>query len=369
MRRAAPPPADTGPRAPVPPKRKPLTGVEALALYRPGLSESLRMLEVPGFRHQQVYEHLMQHPSLPLEACTSLPPALRSQLATATEIQPRTELRVDDARQTTRLLVALADGCGVESVIMRYPDRTTVCVSTQVGCAMRCAFCATGSVGFTRNLHTSEIIDQVRLAASIVVPEGRRVTNVVFMGMGEPMLNREAVLAALRLLQDPRGLHVRARGLSVSTVGIPEGIVELARREPQVNLALSLHAPTDELRGQLVPVNSKYPICTVLRATDTHFAITHRKLLVEYVLLNGVNDRPTHAQQLSQLLRGRVAAVNLIAWNATGGPFRAPDPAAVTAFQAELQRRHVDVSLRARMGHSIQGACGQLMGRRNRGQP
>lgn len=348
--------------------RVPFFDVDPLSLYRPDLSARLQALGAPTYRRQQAYEHLMRHPSLPLEACTALPAAMRAQLGPLMERRPRIEQRLDDTGQTTRLLLAMPDGVAVESVIMRYPDRTTLCVSTQAGCPVGCTFCATGAIGFTRNLRTDEIIDQVRLAAALLEQEGRRVTNVVFMGMGEPFLNRESVFGALRLLRDPRGLRVRARGLSVSTVGIPAGIIELAQREPQVNLALSLHAPNDELRERLLPINRKYPLAAVLQATDTHFAMTHRKLLVEYVLLGGVNDEPALARQLSQLLRDRVAAVNLISWNATGGPFRAPSARAVAAFRAELQRQHIDVALRASMGHSIQAACGQLVGRRARGR-
>ncbi len=200
----------------------------------------------------------------------------------------------------------------------------------------------------------------MRLAAALVGEEGRRVSNVVFMGMGEPLLNRRALFGALRLLRDPRGLGLRARGLSVSTVGIPDGILELARREPQVNLALSLHATSNELRSRLIPANRRYPLESVLAAADSHFALTRRKLLIEYVLLQGVNDSAADAHALARILRGRVAAVNLIVWNVARGPFRPSGGDTVARFRAQLERLHIDVSVRASMGHAIRAACGQL---------
>lgn len=340
--------------------RAPLTPQEALTLYRPDVAEVLAALSVPRFRYQQVYEHLMRKPGEPVTACTAIPTEMRGTLAPILGKGTSLASRQDDGRAATKLAISLRDGLQVETVVMRYTERVTACVSSQVGCALGCTFCATGGMGFRRNLSVAEIVDQVRWAAALVGAEGRRVSNVVFMGMGEPLLNRRALFGAMRLLRDPRGLGLRARGLSVSTVGIPDGILELARREPQVNLALSLHATSNELRSRLIPANRRYPIEVVLAATDTHFALTRRKLLVEYLLLQGVNDGVADAHALARMLRGRVAAVNLIVWNAARGPFRPSGGDAVARFQAELGRRHIDVSLRASMGHAIHAACGQL---------
>lgn len=334
---------------------------EALRLYRPDVAARLADLRAPRFRYQQVYAHLMRRPAVPLSQCTSLPAALRAELEPIVAREARLEERIDDDAQTSRLVIGLADGLRIETVIMRYLGRTTVCISSQVGCPVGCAFCATGDLGFERNLSTGEILDQMRLCAALLETEGRRVTNVVFMGMGEPLLNRAPLFSALQLLRDPQGLHVRTRGVSVSTVGVPEGIVELARKHPQVNLALSLHAPSNELRDRLLPINRRYRLEQVLEATDTHFALTHRKLLVEYVLLGGVNDSPAHAVALANLLKGRVAAVNLIPWNRTGGPFRAPSSDSVTTFRDKLKQHHIDVAVRVSRGADIRAACGQLV--------
>ncbi|NLE74926.1 MAG: 23S rRNA (adenine(2503)-C(2))-methyltransferase RlmN [Actinobacteria bacterium] len=338
----------------------PLTAQEALTLYRPDLAELLTALSAPRFRYQQIYEHLMRRPGASLSACTVLPMEIRRTLASAANKETTVIRRADDGRAVTKLVLSLSDGLQVETVVMRYTDRVTVCVSTQVGCALGCTFCATGGMGFHRNLTVAEIIDQVRLAGALVTAEGRRVSNVVFMGMGEPLLNRRALFGAIRLLRDPRGLDLRSRGISVSTVGIPDGIVELAHREPQVNLALSLHATSNELRNRLIPANRKHPLQTILAATDTHFALTRRKLMVEYVLLRGVNDSVSHARALARLLRGRVAAVNLITWNEARGNFSPSQSNAVARFQDELRSLQVDVSIRISLGHSINAACGQL---------
>lgn len=343
-----------------------LSGEQALRLYRPDLASALDAELAPPYRHAQVYEHLLRHPEVPLSDSTVLPGALQSRLAPLLYRGARVAGRTDDRKGTTKLLVALDEDEAVETVVMRYPERTTVCVSTQIGCPVGCVFCATGRMGFRRNLTTAELVDQVRLAAALVAPEGRRITNVVFMGMGEPLLNTRALFPAIDLLRDSRGLSIRSRGISVSTVGIPSGIVELAKRAPQANLALSLHAPWDALRRRLIPIARTYPLQTVLEAVDTHFALTRRKLLVEYTLLRGLNDGPECAAALADLVRGRVAAVNLIVLNEVQGSLTqegslAPSPPhVVAAFRAELEERGVDVSLRAGKGSTIVAACGQL---------
>ena len=284
---------------------------------------------------------------------------------------------------------------------MYYGNRATACISSQVGCAVGCAFCATGAVGFERNLSPGEIVDQLRATSRIAGDQGRRITNVVYMGMGEPLLNLGAVLDSIRILTAPAGLGLGHRALSVSTVGIPGGIVRLARAEPQVNLALSLHAADDATRAVLVPERFRHPLSAVLDAAWQHFAITGRKLLVEYVLLSGVNDSPEDARRLAALLRGHVVTVNLLVWNpfcqdpgdvvpgdrsrrartSTGarmapgaardsraspgrpGPtrtFRPSTPAAVDAFRAALRAAHIEAVVRRSKGAGIEAACGQL---------
>lgn len=346
-----------GRSAPVSPAARPDIGS-----YRPDLAAILSEQAAPAYRYRQVYEHLTQHPGLAFTAATNLPGPLREALHEAGHSTLALATRTDDPDGTSKLLLkAVSDGAALETVIMRYPRRSTVCVSAQIGCALECAFCATGSLGFTRNLTAAEIVDQVREARAILAKEGRRVTNVVYMGMGEPLLNLDAVLLSLKLLHDPSGLGHSARSLSVSTIGIPAGIRRLAREEPQVNLALSLHSADEELRTRLIPANRRFPLHDVLSACDDHFTMTRRKLFVEYLLLAGVNDSPRQANVLADLLRGRVIALNLIPWNPACGGFRPSPPESLVAFLNALKTRGVEVSVRESRGRSIAAACGQLV--------
>src|SRR5665811_1540906 len=264
------------------------------------------MSKQPSYRASQIYEHLTVYPERPFKHATSLPASLRTELAEMGETLLSLQNHRDDAEGTTKLLLAARDGSLLEAVVMRYADRATVCVSTQVGCPLGCAFCSTGAMGFQRNLTPGEILDQVRVAQVLLRQESedRRVTNVVYMGMGEPFLNLEALLTSVRLLIDGDGLNFARRAVSVSTVGIPEGIRALADHEPQVGLALSLHAPEDGLRNRLVPINKRFHISQIMTSVREHTARTHRKLMVEYVLLANVNDSLHHADSLAQLLRG-----------------------------------------------------------------
>lgn len=333
---------------------------DLLALYRPDLVTELTRVAAPAYRYTQVYEHLTRRPGVAFTETTNLPLALRSRLHERGHCTLRVHARRDSVDGTTKLLFAAADGVLLEGVIMRHTGRTTVCVSTQVGCSLACTFCATGAMGFVRDLTAAEIVDQVREAAALLAAEHRRVGNIVFMGMGEPLLNLDQVLAAIRVLKDPGGMAFAQRALSVSTAGIPAGIRRLARAEPQVNLALSLHAPDDELRTRLMPINRRYPIAQVLSAVDDHFALTHRKLFVEYLLLAGVNDTARQAAALAALLRGRVLTVNLIPWNPGRGGYTPSSPAAALAFRDTLQARGITATLRSGRGQAIAAGCGQL---------
>jgi len=287
---------------------------------------------------------------------------------------------------TAKLLVEGRDGARFETVLMSYRDRMTVCLSSQVGCPVGCAFCATGAMGFRRNLTVAEIIDQVRAAAGVAAGQRRRVSNLVYMGMGEPLLNLRPVLDSIRVLTDPLGMRLAHRAISVSTVGIPSGILKLARAEPQVNLALSLHAADDATRARLIPARFRHPIAEVLEAAWGHFAITHRKLLVEYVLLRGINDSVDDARRLADLLRGHVVTVNLLGWNSVAHPsgrrrspqrsaeassdrgrgvpglFATPSRAVVVEFRDALAKAGIEVVIRQSKGAGIQAACGQLAG-------
>lgn len=352
-----------------------------LSLYRADLAQILADTDAPSFRYAQVLEHLMRRPGTPLTEASNLPGAVR----TALEPLGISVLNVTSTRKasdgTAKLLLGARDGARIEAVVMPYGNRLTVCVSSQAGCPVGCVFCATGALGLRRNLSAAEIVDQLRATATAYEP-GQRLTNVVYMGMGEPLLNLGAVLDSVRVLTAPSGLGLGHRSLSVSTVGIPSGIVRLARAEPQVNLALSLHAADDATRAVLIPARFRHPLEDILKAAWEHFEITRRKLLVEYVLIDGVNDSADDARRLAALLRGHVVTVNLLAWNPVttrehldpgGRPaehkkvqqrskFRPSSPAAVSAFRAALRASHIEAVIRQSKGAGIEAACGQLAG-------
>ncbi|OFW61282.1 MAG: 23S rRNA (adenine(2503)-C(2))-methyltransferase [Actinobacteria bacterium RBG_16_64_13] len=328
----------------------------------------------PPYRRAQILEHLVRRPLQPFSQATALPADVREAL----EPLGVTTLELAGTRTapdgTNKLLLRGRDGATIETVIMRYRDRVTVCISSQVGCPVGCAFCATGGMGLRRNLTAAEMTDQVRTAVVVAAEDGRRVSNLVYMGMGEPLLNLQAVLDSIRVLTDPHGLGLSHRAVSVSTIGVPGGMIRLGHAEPQVNLALSLHATDDATRALLVPSRFRHPISELLEAAWEHFSITHRKLLIEYVLLRGVNDSLDDARRLAALLRGHVVTVNLLEWNPVsqralpGGEsfpasFRPSLMASVVAFRETLLASHVEAVVRRSKGAGIQAACGQLAGR------
>ncbi len=363
-------------RRPAPARRKdsaasspaaPLDDMGLLALYRPDLSGVLAAQTYPPYRLRQVLEHVMRPESSPFSEATALPGDMRAHLdglgATTLRLVSRREARDG----TVKLLLACDDGTCVESVIMPHNGRTTACISSQAGCPVGCAFCATGAMGFTRNLSTAEIVDQARAAAAVASEKSGRVSNIVYMGMGEPLLNLQAVLASIRVITHPHGLGLGHRSISVSTVGIPAGILRLAQIEPQVNLALSLHASTDRTRQLLIPPRHLHPLSEIMDAAWEHFALTRRKLLIEYLLLKGVNDSKEDARRLAGLLRGHVVTVNLLSWNAVAEHEHArsfsPSPrASVAEFRDALLAAHIEVTLRQSRGTDIDAACGQLAG-------
>ena len=262
--------------------------------------------------------------------------------------------------RTEKLVLKLADGNHIEAVLMREPDRVTVCLSTQVGCAMGCVFCASGLLGVKRNLSTGEIIEQVLRLDRLLTPH-ERITNVVVMGIGEPLANLKALLPAMETLNEKGGLGLGARRITISTVGLPEKIRELARCGKPFNLAVSLHAPDDELRNRLVPINEKTGMQAILDAADDYFRETGRRVTFEYVLLGGVNDGLDQARQLARVLEGRGAHVNLIPMNGVNElEFAAPTHARVAAFVETLISAGIAATVRKRKGADIDAACGQL---------
>ena len=289
---------------------------------------------------------------------TNLPRSLRDRLDS--ELPPGLRLRteaVSEGGQTVKWLWDLADGARVETVLMRYPDRATVCVSSQAGCAMACSFCATGQSGFTRHLTAGEIVEQVVAARRAASPD--RLSNVVFMGMGEPLANYDRMWAAIERIHADIGIS--ARHLTVSTVGVVPGIRRLSREALPVNLAVSLHAANDHLRNRLVPLNRRYPLAVLMETCRQYLTAKGRRLSFEWALIAGVNDRPSDAEELSELARPLGAHVNLIPLNPTPGyPARGTSPAGVRAFRHNLARTGVNVTIRRNRGTDIDAACGQL---------
>jgi 23S rRNA (adenine2503-C2)-methyltransferase len=315
----------------------------------------------PRFRVDQIWRGLYEQLAGP-EELTTLPRPVRARLAT--ELPPSLRLvteQVSDDADTVKLLWALDGGARVETVLMHYPDRTTVCVSSQAGCAMACGFCATGQAGFERHLSTGEIVEQVVEAARRARRSGRRLSNVVFMGMGEPFANYDRTWAAVERLHT--GLGLSARHLTLSTVGLVPGIRRLATEALPVNLAVSLHAANDALRDALVPINRRYPIDAVLDACAAYLRAKGRRLSFEWALIDGVNDRPTDAGELASLCRRLplAAHVNLIPLNPTPGwPTTGSPPERVRAFRSWLTDAGVNATVRRNRGTEIDAACGQL---------
>ena len=307
------------------------------------------------FRAEQLSRHLFAGRGL--DQMTDLGPAVRARLAPLVPHLMTVAREIEcDGGATRKTVWRLHDGTLVESVLMRYPDRTTVCVSSQAGCGMACPFCATGQAGLTRNLSTAEIVEQV-------VRAGEKVSNVVFMGMGEPLANYARVVAAVRRLTDPvpHGLGLSQRHVVVSTVGLVPAMRKLTEEGLQVTLALSLHAPDDELRDTLVPVNTRWPVREVLGAALEHTRRTGRRLSIEYALIRGVNDQPERADLLGRLLRGKLVHVNLIPLNPTPGSEWDASPKPVEReFVRRLRAAGVATTVRDTRGQEIAGACGQL---------
>ena len=310
----------------------------------------------PAYRARQVARRLWQVPAADFSGMTELPVAIRQALA-ETFVIPRLELSVRQKSTdgTEKFLFKLADGQGIETVAIPDDGRMTLCISSQAGCALACAFCATGAMGFQRNLRVHEIAGQVREMRLLDPPI--EVTNIVFMGMGEPLMNWKNVDTTLTVLNSPEGLGIGARHITVSTVGILPGIVALGERPEQFRLALSIHAPTDDLRQTLMPVNTKYPLSDVIDAAKAF----DRRVTFEYVMLGGVNDRIEDAMNLGRLARDCRAFVNLIPLHPGGAMGFTPTPRdAIIRFARELRHAGVEVAIRKSRGKDIAAACGQL---------
>ncbi len=334
-----------------------------------GVQERLAALDAPAYRASQVYDWTYDKKVTSWDSMANIPTPLRERLGDSLPfgtMKPVKEL-VTDNGDTYKILYETFDGQFVETVLMLYRDRATVCVSCQVGCAVGCAFCATGIGGLMRNLTAGEMVQQTVDAARRARELGRSLTNLVMMGMGEPLQNYVDTMRFIGIIHDPRGMNFGARRITISTSGVVPRIDALAAEPLQVNLAVSLHAPNDELRSRLVPINRRYPIAELMAACDRYTAATGRRISFEYALMNGVNSSDEIAQELGALLRGRLCHVNVIPFNPVEMlAFERPDPEGIERFAEVLRSTGIPTTVRYSRGVEIAAACGQLRAQHER---
>jgi 23S rRNA (adenine2503-C2)-methyltransferase len=327
----------------------------------------------PAFRARQIMDAVWRTGALTPEAVSTLPAPLRAALAAEFRWDSvgATDLTVADGGATEKALHRLDDGAVIESVLMHYPattthrERNTLCISSQAGCAVGCPFCATGELGFGRDLLSAEILDQVRSAARRLTARGRRLTNVVFMGMGEPLLNLDRVLEAVEGLNDPARFGLGSRHITISTSGVVPGIRRLTALGPQFTLAVSLHAARDPLRDVLVPLNRRWPVAEVVGAAREHAEATGRRISYEVTMIGGVNDTDVDADAIIGLLRGELAHVNLIPMNPVAHtPWTASPMLVIERFASRLRAAGIGTTIRRNRGQEVGAACGQLAAER-----
>ena len=342
------------------------TMINLYDLSLPELTTLLAEWGQPAYRARQVWEWLYRHYAGTFDEMSTLPGALRERLASETTltIGEIALSRNSSDGQTRKVLFQLPDGQYIETVLMRYEKRRTLCISTQAGCAMGCVFCATGQMGFMRHLSVAEIVGQVMYFARELAAEDQHVTNIVMMGMGEPLHNYDNTLATVDRLTDATGFNLGARKITISTVGLIPAIRRYADEQRQTPLAVSLHAATDEERGRLLPVNRRWPLAELMEACRYYEAKTGRRITFEWALSAGENDTAEQAHKLGELLRGMLGHVNLIPLNPTAGYGGTPSsPERVARFQEILTEYGVTSTVRVRRGIDIQAGCGQLRDR------
>jgi 23S rRNA (adenine2503-C2)-methyltransferase len=330
------------------------------------LIENVKSWGEPEFRAKQIWTGLYKNFWQTPDEFTNLPKTLREKLAEQYRFDILTPtLKLDSSdHQTRKTLFKLQDGRQIEAVLMRYDRRRTLCISTQVGCAMGCTFCATGQMGFTRHLSSGEIIAQVMHYARLLHDESDVVTNIVLMGMGEPFHNYTNTMAAIDRLNDPEGYNFGARRFTISTSGLAPAIRQFASEKRQINLAVSLHAAENELRQSMMPVNKKYDLDELIKACREYVEITGRRITFEWALINGVNDTPEQARKLAALLKGLLCHVNAIPLNPTTGyEGKATTREHADTFKTILEQSGIPCTIRIRRGIDIQAGCGQLASR------
>jgi len=332
-------------------------------IFEDELVEILRPLGVEKYRARQILEWVYARGAKDFGKMTNLPKTLREQLSQHLRFTNiRTMARQNSEQDgTLKFLFEFEDGHAVESVLLRHDYGNSVCVSTQVGCSRGCRFCASTLEGLIRNLSAGEIIEQVLALEAVLADEHQHVSSIVIMGAGEPLDNYDQVLRFIRLLHLPYGLNIGYRNITLSTCGVVPGIDRLAQEGLPITLSVSLHAPNDRLRSELMPINERYPIAELLAACDCYAAITKRRITYEYALVSQVNDRAEDARQLANLLAGRLCHVNLIPVNAVSEhSYHQPPTETIRRFQDILKLRGIEATIRKEMGSDIDAACGQL---------
>lgn len=315
----------------------------------------------PKYRFKQAKEAIFNQLIQNWRELSVFPLELREKLNKEFPLLIKADFLGSKDKNAIKSVIELKDGFKIEAILMRHQDgRNTVCVSSQVGCPLACRFCATGKIGFKRNLDCWEITNQVLFFNRYLKKEGKRATNVVFMGMGEPFLNYENVLKAIKILNDKNFFNIGARHISISTAGIVEGIEKLSKERFQINLAVSLHSPNDKLRLKIMPISKKYPIQAVLKAVDLYIAKTKRRVMFEYLLIKDLNDSEKYALELAKLMKKPLYFLNLILYNPTG-IFNPSSLGAIEKFKKILKKEKVQFVQRYRFGQDIKGACGQLI--------
>ena len=312
----------------------------------------------PKYRAQQAKDAIFKKLASNWSEASNLSKELKEKLNKECPLEIDGQIFASRDTKTTKALITLSDGLQIETVMLSHKDgRHTVCVSTQVGCSLACAFCATGKLGLKRSLEVGEMLEQVLFFSRILNTEGKRVSNVVFMGMGEPFLNYDKTLKTIHYLNED--LVIGARHISISTSGVIDGINKLANEKMQVNLAVSLHAPNDALRSELMPINKRFPLADLIKAVDKYIVKTGRRVMFEYLMIKGVNDSPAQAKQLVELMQKPLYMVNIIAYNPTD-VFLPSDKQAIEKFINILEQAGVAVTQRYSFGQDIDAACGQL---------
>jgi len=317
----------------------------------------------PSFRIKQATEAIFKQ-CLTSWDKSNLPADIKNILIKKIPLNIKSELFSSDDNKSIKGLIELTDHSKIETVLMRYKNgKNVVCVSCQIGCPMGCKFCATGDMGFIRNLTSSEIIKQLLLFARYLKKEHKQITNVVFMGMGEPFLNYDEVMTSIKIINNEKYFNIGARKIKISTCGLIDGLKKLMKEKIQIKLALSIHAPNDKLRSQLMPINEKHSLDELLKIVKKYLQISERKVMIEYLMLNNVNDTEEHAHQLSHILKkhlGRLFMINLIAYNDYSGKYQPSTTENIQQFRQILEEDGIEVTQRFKLGQSIKGGCGQL---------